>query len=334
MVKLKLWGYTVDSVLSDSSFAPAQRDLDAAELWAGCKAVARAVQPEQGVAETVEIADDYTNQDLTTEDGFVYAAKLVMRIKVGGLLAMAPVCSSWVFANMVNTKRSKADPAGDRSYGPVVQGNIMAKVAAFFLLLAYARELFAFMENPAASMIFRYSPVKLAVDFLTRAANGHFVIFNACRYSELPLGQRSKKPFKVFAIGKISGWLCPLRKLCNCGDFGHVPLMVVDSAGKATGSKAMKGSQHYSDTLGKDIVKAWCHAKLQVQLGNTSAPHPVRAKAKAKAAGKAKPQSSFMPKPHKRPAANPASSQVWKRRADNLPSPSSGASPADWKQRQ
>ena len=71
-MKLQLWGQTVASVLTDSSFEPSQRDLDAVEMWAGCKAVARAVAAKGEVAETVEIIDDADQQDLTTLGGFHY----------------------------------------------------------------------------------------------------------------------------------------------------------------------------------------------------------------------------------------------------------------------
>ena len=294
-MKLQLWGQTVASVLTDSSFEPSQRDLDAVEMWAGCKAVARAVAAKGEVAETVEIIDDADQQDLTTLGGFHYAVKLVMRVKLGGLLGMAPVCSSWVFANMSNTKRTKENPCGDRSYPQVVSGNLQAKVATFCLLLAHARGLYAFMENPASSMIFRYSPVELAMIYLTRIANGHIVISHACRFSEEPVGKRAKKPFKLFAIGSKPGWLSPLRKLCQCGDAGH-NLLMRSVAGKVTGSSAaMKGSQHYSDNFGSAIVQAWHNARSELQLSHSSMPS-AEAATSAEAASSAAPKAQLKAK--------------------------------------
>lgn len=342
-MKLQLWGQTVASVLTDSSFEPSQRDLDAVEMWAGCKAVARAVAAKGEVAETVEIIDDADQQDLTTQGGFHYAVKLVMRVKLGGLLGMAPVCSSWVFANMSNTKRTKENPCGDRSYPQVVSGNLQAKVATFCLLLAHARGLYAFMENPASSMIFRYSPVELAMIYLTRIANGHIVISHACRFSEQPVGKRAKKPFKLFAIGSKPGWLSPLRKLCQCGDAGHSLLMVQKTPGKSTGCKAMKDSQHYSDNFGSAIVQAWHNARLELQCSDSYMPSAEvalkvlpSAKAASRAAPKAKLKATAKPKATAKLTAKAASKKrpleedpaSWKRR-DGFQE-----DPASWKNRE
>ena len=52
---------------------------------------------------------------------------------------MAPVCSSFVFANSVNTRRTVDNPTGDETYPPVTMGNIMAQVAVFLMTIAAAR---------------------------------------------------------------------------------------------------------------------------------------------------------------------------------------------------
>ena len=62
----------------------------------------------------------------------------VMRLQLqpGGYLHQAPVCANFVWANSSKTKRNSKNQA---SYRPVVLGNIMAKVAAFNMLLCDAR---------------------------------------------------------------------------------------------------------------------------------------------------------------------------------------------------
>ena len=109
------------------------RDLDVVELWAGKKAATFAAMREGLNCQTVE-REDGPGQDLTTEEGFWAAARAIMRLRIGGLLIMAPVCSSFVFANSVMTRRTNAAPEGDGSCGPVKDGNFMALVAAFFSL--------------------------------------------------------------------------------------------------------------------------------------------------------------------------------------------------------
>ena len=154
-------------------------------MWAACKAVARAVEVDGGAVQTVEILDDPHYQDLTTLDGFLYAVRLIMRVQVGGIVGMAPVCSNWIFANMVNTKRNSANPAGDRSYEPVVAGNLMAKVVAFCLLLAFPRSLCAFLENPAASLIFKYPPVECALSYLAKISKWAFGCYSCLLFQRL-----------------------------------------------------------------------------------------------------------------------------------------------------
>ena len=52
---------------------------------------------------------------------------------------MAPVCSSFVFANTSNTKRCAQNFMGDTSYEPVASGNLMADIAGFLMRVAKER---------------------------------------------------------------------------------------------------------------------------------------------------------------------------------------------------
>jgi hypothetical protein len=52
---------------------------------------------------------------------------------------MAPVCSSFVFANSANCRRTVDNPSGDETYAPVSMGNIMAQAAVFLMTIAAAR---------------------------------------------------------------------------------------------------------------------------------------------------------------------------------------------------
>jgi len=114
-------------------------------MWAGAKTVAHAAKPHGLEVETIEILDDPVQQDVSSECGFANGIDIVMKIAKGGLLHMAPVCSSFVFANSSKTKRTKENPEGDIEYAPVVSGNTMASVSMFYMLLAHARGL---CENP------------------------------------------------------------------------------------------------------------------------------------------------------------------------------------------
>jgi hypothetical protein len=267
IMEFALFGYTVNSVLNDSSFNSAERRLSGCELWAGCKRIAKAVRAKGLEAETVELDDDPINQDLTTKAGFEYALCLIMRVVEGGLLLMSPVCSSFVFCNSKNTCRNKHNYAGNEEYGPVRDGNKMAQVCAFFLLLGQQRALFVLMENPSGSMIFGYEFVKFVVKYIMeKLCEVYTIVTPHCAFQpQIPKGQRYFKPFKLLAIGGDYNWLGKVKKKCPCETAGHILLMYNNRKGGRTGSEAnLKHSQQYSTAFANCIVREWLAAAQKV----------------------------------------------------------------------
>ena len=118
-----MFGFTIASVLSDPRFTSQARNLSCVEFWSGRRRIATAASKlTGGSTATMDIEDDPVQQDLSTQAGFEYALNLVMRLVVSGLLAMAPVCSSFTFPNTSHTGRNKLNYSGDESYEPVRQG--------------------------------------------------------------------------------------------------------------------------------------------------------------------------------------------------------------------
>ena len=130
-----MFGLTVSSVLDSAS---EQRDLDVVELWSGSEAIVSAAQASgftampfdkfriRGVTDS---DDPDTTEDILLAAGFRRALSLVLRLRPGGLLWMAPVCSSWIFLNLRCTQRTKVGGPrfrGNLRYLPVRQGNLMA----------------------------------------------------------------------------------------------------------------------------------------------------------------------------------------------------------------
>ena len=114
--------------------------------------------------------------------------------------------------------------------------------------------------------------------------------------------------------------------------------MEKNAAGKATGSKGMKASQHYNDKFGHEIVKAWRCAKLKECVESTNSPPQAKAKAKAKAAVKASVQAKAEAKAmqaKKRSIEVATSMPYWRHCAadDNEAASSSALSAAARKQR-
>ena len=122
-----LFGLTEASVLSNPVWSDGDRNLHVFEVWSGAAAVQRAPLACRFTAEAFDIKNS-KSEDILSEDGFHLAVQKVTRLRPGGLLAMAPVCSSFVGLNAVNTKRSKRSVSGDTSYRPAKEGNSLHKL--------------------------------------------------------------------------------------------------------------------------------------------------------------------------------------------------------------
>ena len=126
-----LFGLTVAQVLTSPAWNQTPRDLQVVELWAGVGHVAAAAR-EQGLKAATFEKDHDELQNFLHQPGFMAAVALVMRLSPGGLLAMGPTCSTFVFANSNNNKRSEINSwAGDPEYEPTHTGNLEAQAACF-----------------------------------------------------------------------------------------------------------------------------------------------------------------------------------------------------------
>jgi len=132
-----VFGLTVHSVLTSPEFSGIVRNLDCVELWSGAGTVWGAAKDlglrSQGFDKNRPGA---TNEDILMEAGFRHALHLVLGLRPGALLWMAPVCSSWIFLNFVNTHRGQ-NIWGNPNSRPVIEGNAMAISAAFLWLVAW-----------------------------------------------------------------------------------------------------------------------------------------------------------------------------------------------------
>lgn len=109
---LTIHGWTVPLALSH--FAHVARDLQAAEVFSGVGEVwgnaAKRRLPAAGFDKDrlPGVSDDPASrfcEDLCTATGLTNAMKLVARLVEGGLLWLAPLCASFIWLNLANTKR-------------------------------------------------------------------------------------------------------------------------------------------------------------------------------------------------------------------------------------
>ena len=261
---LLIFGLTVSSVLDSASD---QRDLDVVELWSGVEAIVSAARAAgftampfdkfriEGATDT---DDPDTTEDILLEAGFRRALNLVLRVCAGGLVWMAPVCSSWIFLNLKNTKRTKvAGPrfGGNRRYLPVQHGNRMAEMAAFLFLVAVARGVHVVIENPAGSMMFNYEVFASTCGFWPER---FWAILPHCRYSTEPFGLRLGKKFKLMCS---HAWVLQLACKCLCPGRKHQQLCTMKTVrGKRTVTglrQALRDSAAYPKNMGIAVIQAW-----------------------------------------------------------------------------
>ena len=286
-----MFGLTVSSVLDSTS---EQRDLDVVELWSGSEAIVSAAQASgftampfdkfriRGVTDS---DDPDTTEDILLAAGFRRALSLVLRLRPGGLLWMAPVCSSWIFLNLRCTQRTKVGGPrfrGNLRYLPVRQGNLMAEMAAFLFLVAVFRGVHAVVENPPGSMMFNYEIFANACSLWLKR---FWAVLPHCRFSTAPYGFRFGKRFKLMGS---HAWVLQLACKCQCPGRQHKPLATVKTVRgkrKVTGLKqALKDSAAYPAKMGIAVIQAW-----------TNNARPEKGHGPRSGAGNSGPQSNSVP---------------------------------------
>jgi len=272
---LAVFGRTVRDVLEDPRVIDSPRDVDVVELWSGVGSVVKAAQEKGYQALPFDIGrcpgvtdvDGPFTEDIMTLRGFEKALGYVTRLRRSGLLFMAPVCSSFVFCNVSNTKRSLNNLLGDESNQSVRKGNMMANIASFLLCVALAREVHVVIENPQSSMLFKY------IQPITDAFAGlQFAYADRCAYDNASKGTLTfKKPFKFLVSGM---WLGQMRR-CSCKDGKHSALMTKNDKGQVTGRVDMlRVSAAYPLALGEAIVRAWSTATASPSSSSTESRCP------------------------------------------------------------
>lgn len=250
---LKIHGYSVQAVLLNPRWSSLARDLDLADFWGGAGAITSAASAA-GLNAAIFDWEHNARMDFFSEEGFCQAVDLAMRLRPGGCLAMGPTCSSFGFGPTSVTGRKASNFGGSPDCEAVRRGNFEAEVACFFLFLAVARGVHAWIEQPAGSMMFSYLDGALKLlPFLVSICTPR------CFYSREPLGKRFFKKYKFLATGD---WIVQIAADCPCGKRGHQPLMSTDADGKKTGIRSsMRESQVYPADLGIALVQAWQSAE-------------------------------------------------------------------------
>ena len=258
-----VFGLSINAVLH-SDIANVARDLDVVDGFCGEGAIHKCAAQQGFRAEAFDkfrvpgVTDScfsHSCEDMTLEIGFQRVLRLVLRLRIGGLLTMGSPCSSFVQLNAKNCKRKACnDFRGDETYKPVQVGNLLATASAFLMVLAHLRDVHVAIENPPGSTIWKFSPITEALHI----CHAHSVVTPHCAWSREAIGKRIKKYFRFSCS---ASWIQTLRRRCPCGRKGHFTLTVltmVNGRKRFTGKRAaLLKSAAYPTSLGKAIIRAW-----------------------------------------------------------------------------
>ena len=128
-------------------------DLDAIEMFAGCKSWSSELQKSGLRVFSFEINDDAEHCNFLNDRGLLTALGAIWRCKPGATVHWATVCSSWVTVNRFTSGRSVANIYGraDRPY--VAQANAMVSRMCLCILVAVALNLDWVLEQPLTSLM-------------------------------------------------------------------------------------------------------------------------------------------------------------------------------------
>ena len=101
---------------------------------------------------------------MCSDRGYERSVGLVMRIKPQGNLWQAPVCSTWGYLARSTTKRTRANPSGQRAYNRTRNANRMVVLMCMLTLLAWTRNVHVWIEQPMNSCMHTFEPFKSLVE--------------------------------------------------------------------------------------------------------------------------------------------------------------------------
>ena len=264
-LRLSVFGITLTDVLRDPKFEPDDRDLDMAEIFTTAQTLVLAAQALMLQAEPYDVQQGH--EDACTLPGWLHMLSLVMRLRIGGLLCVAPDCSSFGFGPSVWSCRNAQNVAGDTTRPFVREGNLMANAAMFLFCLALLRGAEAVLENPVSSMIFRF--LQPSITTLMDQGLACYFYVQRCAYDD-QAGQQSSCPHD--ATHQDLKWLKRYKFMCSgtwfrsvvlpCQCTAHRPLMdevrLPDGTVQRNGrQKEMAMSGLYPPRLGQAIISAW-----------------------------------------------------------------------------
>ena len=177
---------------------------DFVEVFSGMESVSNGLR----AFGMVGVSIDKKHRDLEnflTPPGFLYCLTAVMRLKAGGLLFLAPPCSTWVFFSCSSTGRRTDAPMGAGTMLVKTQNRLVSRLC-HVMWLAQKRGAFVMLEQPASSVM----PGHPRFAKLYRKFN-----FRTTHLDMGSYGGFSQKPSKLFGTAP---WQASLEKKSDAWD--------------------------------------------------------------------------------------------------------------------
>ena len=146
--KLKTFVFKLAAAVPDLTCS-----LDHVEYFAGQGRVTEAFRDAGLVGITFEVKADPVFQNLLTAEGFTTAVLWVLKLRPGGQILAAPVCSSWVTINAGTSGRTTEHPLGHQHLKYVQEANIMVSRTVALCLIAHSLGRRFIIEQPAGSLM-------------------------------------------------------------------------------------------------------------------------------------------------------------------------------------
>lgn len=216
------------------------RSLDVLEVFSGQGRLHQACQALGFAARGFDNAYNW-QEDINTFDGFMLLLLLVLSIRQGGLLWLAPPCSWWIFLSHSNHQRAASNQwSGDIRNRRVLKANHLASAAGALIRLAMSRLVQVVVEQPLDSCMFNFPEMAKA----TRALPYRGIVTYLAAFD---LNFPCPKPLQLW--GSCS-WLRHLRrtKPNEHQTSDEVYSRTVD--GQITGGRALTDTASYPEEFG------------------------------------------------------------------------------------
>ncbi len=146
------------ALLETLAQCPPCDELDFAELFAGKGAVHRHLM-DLGYRGKAMDREHCVDHDLLQPMGMVVATRIAASIRPGGVLWLAPPCSSWVWISRGSTGRN-VTAVGDYALPAVLQHNALVERVALLVELVHRRGAHWIIEQPASSILWDYPAIQ------------------------------------------------------------------------------------------------------------------------------------------------------------------------------